>query len=222
VWVENDRGLAELKRKDRDFTEQDKAILFAAQAERIRSVIPKYRELAERGQAELTFSPYYHPILPLICHVDSARSANPQIQLPERHFSHREDAELQIELGMGLFERMLGRRPKGMWPSEMAVGEAVIGLTEKAKLDWMISDEEGNLDFRAVIALDGENAWEFYPRDGHDVLNALYTELESSADVVTTTVSDFLAEHPPLQQLHHLHTGSWIGASLDTWIGDPE
>src|SRR5438552_16083455 len=37
---------------------------------------------------------------------------------------------------------MIGRRPKGMWPSEMAVGEAVIGLAEKAKLDWMIRDEE--------------------------------------------------------------------------------
>ncbi|HEX2647851.1 MAG TPA: glycogen/starch synthase, partial [Candidatus Dormibacteraeota bacterium] len=291
VWVENDARLAELKRKDRDFSEDDKAILFAAQLERIRSVIPKYRELADRGQAELTFSPYYHPILPLICHVDSARSASPQIQLPERHFSHREDAERQIELGMGLFERMLGRRPKGMWPSEMAVGEAVIGLAEKARVDWMISDEEvlarslegqfnrdehlyqpkrvareggavsmvfrdsqlsnvigfdyqrmpsvdaardlvarlrrirelqGDRDFLAVVALDGENAWEFYPRDGHDFLNALYTELESSNDIVTTTVSDFLADHPPQNQLHHLHTGSWIGASLDTWIGDPE
>ncbi|TMF95302.1 MAG: hypothetical protein E6I04_12500, partial [Chloroflexi bacterium] len=291
VWVESDPRLAELKRKDRDFREEDKALLFAAQLERIRSVIPKYRELAERGQAELTFSPYYHPILPLVCHVDSARSANPHIQLPERHFSHREDAERQIELGMGLFERMLGRRPKGMWPSEMAVGESVIGLAEKAKLDWMISDEEvlarsleghfnrdehlyqpkriareggrvsmvfrdsqlsnvigfdyqrtpsidaagdligrlrrirdvqGDRDFLAVIALDGENAWEFYPRDGHDFLNALYTELESSSDIITTTVSDFLAEHPAQQQLHHLHTGSWIGASLDTWIGDPE
>ncbi|HKW71001.1 MAG TPA: glycogen/starch synthase [Candidatus Dormibacteraeota bacterium] len=291
VWVESDPRLAELKRKDRDFTEEDKGILFAAQLERIRSVIPKYRELAERGQAELTFSPYYHPILPLICHVDSARSANPQIQLPERHFSHREDAERQIELGLGLFERMLGRRPKGMWPSEMAVGESVIGLAEKAKLDWMISDEEvlarslegpfnrdeqlyqpkrvareggtvamvfrdsqlsnavgfdyqrtssldgardllgrlrrirdvqGDRDFLAVIALDGENAWEFYPRDGHDFLNAVYTELEASTDIITTTVSDFIAEHPPQQQLHHLHTGSWIGASLDTWIGDPE
>src|SRR5712691_6466761 len=291
VWVENDPGLAELKRKDRDFVEEDKAVLFEAQLERIRSVIPKYRELAERGQAELTFSPYYHPILPLICHVDSARSANPQIQLPERHFSHREDAERQIELGMGLFERMLGRRPKGMWPSEMAVGESVVGLAENAKVDWMISDEEvlarslegpfnrdehlyqpkrvsregrsvsmvfrdsqlsnvigfdyqrmpsvdaardltGRLhrirevqadrDFLAVIALDGENAWEFYPRDGHDFLNALYTELDSSTDIITTTVSEFLAEHPPQQQLHHLHTGSWIGASRDTWIGDPE
>ena len=291
VWVEQDARLAELKRKDRDYSEDDKTILFAAQLERIRSVIPKYQELADRGQAELTFSPYYHPILPLISHVDSARSANPQIQLPERHFSHREDAERQIELGMGLFERMLGRKPKGMWPSEMAVGEAVVGLAEDAGLGWMISDEEvlarsleghfnrddhlyqpkrvaregssvsmvfrdsqlsnvigfdyqrisaadaaqdlvgrlrrirdvqGDRDFLAVIALDGENAWEFYPRDGHDFLNALYTELEASSDIITTTVSDFIAEHPPQQLLHHLHTGSWIGASLDTWIGDPE
>jgi starch synthase len=291
VWVEQDPRLAELKRKDRDFGEDDKTILFTAQLERIRSIVPKYREMADRGQIELTFSPYYHPILPLICHVDSARSANPQIQLPERHFSHREDAERQIELGIGLFERLLGRRPKGMWPSEMAVGESVIGLAEKARIDWMISDEEvlarsleghfnrddhlyqpkrvdreggevamvfrdsqlsntigfdyqrmssvdaardlmgrlrrirdvqGDRDFLAVIALDGENAWEFYPRDGHDFLNALYTELEFTSDIVTTTVSEFLAEHPPQQNLHHLHTGSWIGASLDTWIGDPE
>ena len=178
-----------------------------------------------------------------------------------------------------------------MWPSEMEVGESVVGLAERAKIGWMISDEEvlarsieghfnrddqlyspkrvsreggsvsmvfrdsqlsnvigfdyqrmtstdaardlmgrlrrireaqGDRDFLAVIALDGENAWEFYPRDGHDFLNALYTELEASSDIITTTVSDFLAEHPPEQQLHHLHTGSWIGASLDTWIGDPE
>ncbi len=291
VWMEEDPRLAELKRKDRNFTEADKAILFEAQHERMQEIIPKYRELADRGQIELTFSPYYHPILPLICHVDSARSSNPNIQLPERHFSHREDAERQIDLGLGLFERLLGRRPKGMWPSEMAVGESVIGLTERAKIDWMISDEEvlarsieghfnrddqlyspkrvgregssvamvfrdsqlsnvigfdyqrmssidaardligrlrrirdvqGDREFLAVIALDGENAWEFYPRDGHDFLNALYTELETSSDIVTITVSDFLAEHPPQQQLHHLHTGSWIGASLDTWIGDPE
>src|SRR6267154_1357002 len=134
--------LAQLKRKDRDFSEADKEPLFSAQLDMMTKVIPKYRQLADRGQAELTFSPYYHPILPLICHVDSARSANPQIQLPQRHFSHREDAERQIELGLGLFERLLGRRPKGMWPSEMAVGESMIGLATGANLDWMISDEE--------------------------------------------------------------------------------
>ncbi|HSS93304.1 MAG TPA: glycogen/starch synthase, partial [Candidatus Dormibacteraeota bacterium] len=299
AWAESDPRLAELKRKDRDFAEADKGPLFEAQMEIMQKVIPKYRELADRGQAELTFSPYYHPILPLLVHVDSARTANPQIELPQHHFSHREDAERQIELGQGLFERLVGRRPTGMWPSEMAVGESVIGLASKAGLDWMISDEEvlarsldthfyrdnegrvnapdqlyrpfrveregrhvamvfrdsaisnsigfdyqrmpsvdaarnlvgrlkrireqqGDKDYLAVIALDGENAWEFYPRDGHDFLNALYTELEATPDVVTTTVSDFLREHEPQQNLHHLHTGSWIGASLDTWIGDPE
>jgi ADP-glucose type glycogen/starch synthase len=299
AWAENDPRLAELKRKDRGFSESNKAPLFEAQMEIMQKVIPKYRELAERGQAELTFSPYYHPILPLLASVDSARTANPQMQLPERHFSHREDAERQIELGQGLFERLLGRRPTGMWPSEMAVGETVAGLAVRAEVDWMISDEEvlarsldthfyrdsegrvnapdqlyrpfllerdgkslsmvfrdsaisnsigfdyqrmpsvdaartlvgrlkrireqqGDKEYLVVIALDGENAWEFYPRDGHDFLNALYTELEATPDIVTTTVSDFLREHVPQQNLHHLHTGSWIGASLDTWIGDPE
>src|SRR3954466_617660 len=33
VWVESDPRLAELKRKDRDFAEEDKTILFAAQLE---------------------------------------------------------------------------------------------------------------------------------------------------------------------------------------------
>src|SRR2546430_16338180 len=105
-------------------------------------VIPKYRELADRGKAELTCSPYYHPILPLLCHVDSARTANPQIRLPERHFSHREDAERQIELGQGLFERLIGRRPSGMWPSEMSVGESVAGLAAPAGRGWMVSHGE--------------------------------------------------------------------------------
>src|SRR4030088_2892862 len=142
VWVESDPRLAELKRKDRDFSEADKEPLFSAQLDMMTKVIPKYRELADRGQAELTFSPYYPPILPLLIHVDSARTANLNIQLPQRHFSHREDADRQIELGFGLFERLLGRRPKGMWPSEMAGAEGGIGLPTGAKLDWMISDEE--------------------------------------------------------------------------------
>ena len=299
AWMESEPRLAELKRKDRDFSEEDKASLFQVQLENMARIIPKYRELADRGQAELTFSPFYHPILPLLCHVDSARTATPGLRLPERHFSHREDAERQIEMGQAAFERFLGRKPKGMWPSEMAVGESVVSLAVRAGLDWIISDEEvlarsvdthltrdsegrlyapeilyqpqridregrnlsivfrdsqlsnligfdyqrvpavdasrdlvarlqrisaqqGDQDFLAVIALDGENAWEFYPRDGHDFLNAVYTELEANRDIVTTTVGDFLQEHPPKRLLHRLHTGSWIGASLDTWVGDPE
>src|ERR1700694_1665128 len=157
VWVESDPRLAELKRKDRDFSEGDKQPLFTAQLDMMTKVIPKYRQLADRGQVELTFSPYYHPILPLLAHVDSARSANLNIQLPQRHFSHREDAERQIELGFGLFERLLGRRPTGMWPSELAVAESVIPLATGARIGWMISDED-------VLARSMDNQ---YSRDQH-------------------------------------------------------
>src|SRR6202163_4464471 len=157
AWAESEPRLAELKRKDRNFSETDKSPLFDAQMEIMQRVIPKYRELADRGQAELTFSPYYHPILPLLTHVDSARIANPQIQLPEHHFSHREDAERQIELGIGLFERLLGRRPTGMWPSEMAVGESIVDLAASSGVGWMISDEE-------VLARSMEGR---YSRDEH-------------------------------------------------------
>src|SRR5205807_1743043 len=199
---------------DRNFSEADKDVLFDAQLQMVRSVIPKYRELAEKGQVELTTSPYYHPILPLICHVDSARTASPGIQLPHRHFSHREDAEQQIALGMATFERLLGRRPRGLWPSEMAVGESVAGLAVQAGLEWMISDEDVLArSLEGGLARDGE---------GHDFLNALYTELEASPDVVCTTVADFLEEKPARRPLHRLFTGSWINGSLDTWIGDPE
>src|SRR4029077_15253113 len=71
VWVESDPRLSELKRRDRDFGEKDKRPLFDAHHDMVAQVIPKYRELAERGQAELTFLPYYHPILPLLAHDDS-------------------------------------------------------------------------------------------------------------------------------------------------------
>ncbi|TMC07733.1 MAG: hypothetical protein E6J41_15545, partial [Chloroflexi bacterium] len=77
-------------------------------------------------------------------------------------------------------------------------------------------------DFLVVVALDGENAWDFYPREGHDFLNGLYEELDRAEDVVCTTVADFLDHHEFRHTLNRLHTGSWIGANLDTWVGDPE
>jgi starch synthase len=85
-----------------------------------------------------------------------------------------------------------------------------------------VAQQQGDRDFLVVVALDGENAWEFFPRDGHDFLNALYTELSKAQDVVTCTVGQFLETHPPQRDLEHLHTGSWVGANLDTWVGDPE
>jgi starch synthase len=85
-----------------------------------------------------------------------------------------------------------------------------------------IRDQQGDRDFQVVVALDGENPWDFYPREGHDFLNWLYEELERADDIECSTVSSFLDQSPDRNQLDRLHAGSWIGASFDTWIGDPE
>jgi hypothetical protein len=71
-----------------------------------------------------------------------------------------------------------------------------------------------------VIALDGENAWEYYPRDGRDFLKHLYDGLAADDSLRCVTVSEHLAAHPPTRPLGWLHTGSWIGGDLRTWSGD--
>jgi alpha-amylase/alpha-mannosidase (GH57 family) len=141
AWVDRDPALSQLKAQDRDFSEADKEALFAAQLEMVRRIIPDFSKLAERGQAELTFSPYYHPILPLLYDLESAREALPDIQLPTRRFAHPEDARYQVEAGRAEFQRLTGVRPRGMWPSELAVGESVAGLAIETGVDWFLSDE---------------------------------------------------------------------------------
>ncbi len=74
-----------------------------------------------------------------------------------------------------------------------------------------------------TVILDGENAWEWYKRDGKDFFRALYSQLnEKSGWLVTTTVKDFLQKYPPERRIKHLFAGSWINADFSTWIGEPE
>ncbi len=71
-----------------------------------------------------------------------------------------------------------------------------------------------------TIALDGENAWEYYPRDGRDFLQYLYESLSADPEFRCVTISEHLNESPPVRSLDWLHTGSWIGGDLRTWCGD--
>jgi alpha-amylase/alpha-mannosidase (GH57 family) len=86
-------------------------------------------------------------------------------------------------------------------------------------------DESSGLQapWLVTIALDGENCWEFYPRDGEPFLNALYSNLSDRNDIKLVTVSEFLDKFGTTATLEsdRLHSGSWVDGSLTTWIGDP-
>jgi len=133
--------LHELVERGARFREEDKQILAAAQADILSRVIPAYREAAGRGQIELSTSPYFHPILPLLCNTDTARIASPDMILPPRRFAHPEDASLQVQAAVDKHTRVFGEPPRGMWCSEQAVGEDVIPLLIEAGITWTISDE---------------------------------------------------------------------------------
>ena len=297
--ISADARLGELVRKGRDFSEDDKEPVFSAHFDLLRKVLPKYREVQDRGQAELITSPYYHPILPLIADLGIARVARPDLAMPRRRFTHPDDAAEQVRLGIESHTLHFSNRPRGIWPPEAAVSDDVARLAAEQRLDWMLSDEgilalssgspinrDGDgrlmqpellyapyrvqtggppihLVFRdgrlsnaigfeyqnsapdeaakdligrlhgtqrrqedapllAVIALDGENCWDFYEGNGNDFLHSLYRRLSHDPDLKTVTVSEFLAEFPSQRSLARIHPGSWINANFDTWVGDQE
>jgi len=140
--VENDGVLGELRDKGRDFTEEDKGAMLERQDEVIRRVLPLHRELSESGQIEISTTPFYHPILPLLCNMESAREAMPDVPMPERRSDLRPDAEAQVSRAIELHQRVFGRPPTGMWPAEGSVGMNILPLLEGRGLRWIATDEQ--------------------------------------------------------------------------------
>ena len=140
LWEEPE--VQRLLRKGRGFDEKDKADIVRLHRMVLGRIVPTYRRLWDRGQIELTTSPFYHPILPLLCDSDVARISLPRTTLPALRFQHPEDARWHVEKGLCYFKRLFGRRPVGMWPSEGSVSEQVMPILHQAGIQWIATDEE--------------------------------------------------------------------------------
>jgi len=132
------KGLIE---KGRDFSEDDKALLRTVELEILNAVIPAHRKRAEAGQIEISTSPFYHPILPLLCDTEIYKRTHPNSAMPRHRFMHPEDATDQLERAAACHERLFGRRPVGLWPSEGSVSDAMVPLVAQAGFEWMATDE---------------------------------------------------------------------------------
>jgi alpha-amylase/alpha-mannosidase (GH57 family) len=102
------------------------------------------------------------------------------------------------------------------WHADDAVGNLVQHLET-------ISEATRNQPNRVVsIIMDGENAWEYYPRNGSFFLKALYEKLASHPDLKLTTFSDCIDLKQDAECLPELVAGSWVYGTFSTWIGDPD
>ena len=141
LFKQNDPFLKGLIQKGSGFTENEKTLLTAKQRDIMALIIPEYKRLAEMGRIELTTTPFYHPILPLLYDTDLAKVATPDIHLPQQRFVHPEDARAQIDRAVAYHEQLFGSRPVGMWPAEGSVAEEVIPLIADAGIRWIGTDE---------------------------------------------------------------------------------
>lgn len=287
----------ELHRRQRNFTESMKKALLDKQLEILSRILPKYRQLRESGRIEISTSPYFHPVIPLLCDPEVARVASPQIELPTTHVRLGEDALTQIESAKHLYRMVFGEDPDGLWPPEAAVSKQSLEIFSSSGVKWVATDEgvlektigkplresDGRLirpdllyrpsifksekgevkvvfrdrllsdlisfkypswtskeavgDFMTrlesikrqlgkdcaesfvLIAMDGENCWEFYDKGGDLFLSELYEEIQKADWLETVTVSDAIRSSEIATTIEDIYPASWIDNSLDTWIG---
>ena len=297
--------VAALAKKGEDFSRADQQLVIAKEREIVAKVLPAYADAAQRGSIELSATPYYHPILPLLCDSNVAEQSAPGLGLPTRHFRRPEDASLQIERALDSHQALFGVRPKGLWPSEGSVSEEAVMLAARQGIEWMATDEGvlgRSLDFNFAreadrhlsadaaehlygiyryqkndtrmhmvfrnhrlsdligfvysgmpaqeaanhllenikssarpvlergkdpvvsIILDGENAWEYYPKSGREFLRRFYDALQRDPEIEAVTIGEAIARHKPdnFKPLQRLVPGSWINANFNIWIGSPE
>ncbi|HXN10464.1 MAG TPA: glycoside hydrolase family 57 protein [Steroidobacteraceae bacterium] len=292
-----DARVARLIERGHDFGPADCRSLLELIGALLGGVLPRYRRLMERGQVELSASPYGHPILPLLIDFQAARESTPDAPLPHaaNYPGGAERAGWHLDESRAVFTRVFGGPAQGCWPSEGAISTPALALIEQHGMRWAATsesvlrgclEERGelvaateespvtrlyrqpghalNLLFRhdelsdligftyskwhgddavrhfveqlehlarrqnadgtrlVLIALDGENAWDYYPFNGFYFLQGLYRALASHPLLELTTPAEFLKRAPVASALPRVVAGSWVHGTLSTWIGDPD
>ena len=298
-----EKDIAALVSKGHHYSLDDQKFVIARERELLARVLPAHAAAAKKGSIEISATPFYHPILPLLCDSSAGAVSTPGLPLPQNRFRHPEDAREQLRRGLDLHQEVFGVRPKGIWPSEGSVSEEALAIAHSLGVQWMATDEgvlgrtaglffarDGNgrlpgqlaeklyniyryengstamhMVFRdhtlsdligfvysgmpradaarhlinnikdaakptldkgrdAVVSiiLDGENAWEYYPKSGREFLRRFYDGLQQEPGLEALTISEAISCHKDFGHLNSLVPGSWINANFNVWIGAPE
>lgn len=132
-----------LVRRSGHFSAEDLRTLLECVADVLAGLVPRYRRLAGNGKAELSVSPWGHPILPLLYEFSVAREADPGVDLPAtpRYPGGADRARWHVARAVQAFSRSFGMRPQGCWPPEGALSTASMNLLQTFGFDWVASGE---------------------------------------------------------------------------------
>ena len=133
----------QLMSKDGGFDYADRKRLFDLIGQLITGVIPRYRKLAESGQIEISATPHYHPLAPLLIDLNSARESVPDCSLPQsqQYPGGKSRVQAQLVSAMESHHTRFGVAPQGIWPAEGAVSTALLEVLAEQKCRWTASGQ---------------------------------------------------------------------------------
>jgi alpha-amylase/alpha-mannosidase (GH57 family) len=130
--------VARLMAKGAQFTYEERMELFELIGALIAGIIPRYRALSERGQVEISTTPYNHPILPLLLDFGTARESEPHAPLPgaSNYPGGLRRAQAHLNKAVESHLQNFGSKPHGMWPSEGSLSRATVKLLGEHGCHW--------------------------------------------------------------------------------------
>ncbi|MGH8361772.1 MAG: glycoside hydrolase [Gammaproteobacteria bacterium] len=139
-----DSRVQRLLQKTQNYTGDDRRELLLVMHELLRGIVPRYRALAAGKRAELSMSPYAHPLLPLLLDFNAAREAHADLPLPgaARYPDGAGRARWHLEHGRRAHARNFLNAPAGCWPSEGALSDATLALLDASGFTWAASGQQ--------------------------------------------------------------------------------
>lgn len=187
-----------LRKKGKGFTTAEKQQLFAVLREYVASILPLYQQAVASGLIEVSTTPYYHPILPLLFDMPSARIAMPSADIPIiDNQLFRQDAYRHIDDAIE-FMQTRGFTTGGFWPSEGSVSPTIIPALRERGVTWIATDEGVLARSRPHF----ERADIYYPYN-YQGMNCLFRDRELS-DLVGFTYSSWMPEQAAADLMRRL------------------
>jgi alpha-amylase/alpha-mannosidase (GH57 family) len=135
--------VARLMAKAEGFNYADRKLLFDLIGELIAGIIPRYRRLADSGQIEISTTPHYHPLAPLLIDFASAKEAMPDAPMPDSPLypQGKQRVEAHIRSAKNSHSARFGSEPQGMWPAEGSISTETLRVFASEGCSWVASGE---------------------------------------------------------------------------------
>lgn len=163
----NNKVIQALMTKGVLFTLEDRQQLFSVISDTISGLIPRYKALMKTKQIEISTTPYYHPILPLLIDFKSTIDAMPYAPLPKyaKYAGGQNRAAAHVDAASKYHENLFGEKPRGMWPAEGGVSNAALSLMAEHGVEWAATGQAvlANSLLKSQLGLGDKNEYLYQP-----------------------------------------------------------